>query len=70
MGNVAGPRKELGVRTIFNIIGPLTNPARPKKMIVGVFTKEIGLIMAKSLHLMGVEKAWVVCGAIGLDEVT
>jgi anthranilate phosphoribosyltransferase len=38
-------------------------------MIVGVFSKEIGSIMAKTLALMGVEKAWVVCGAIGLDEV-
>lgn len=50
-------------------LGPLTNPAKPKRMIVGVFSKEIGMIMAKTLALMGVEKAWVVCGSIGLDEV-
>ena len=50
-------------------LGPLTNPARPKRMVVGVFSKELGPIMAKSLALLEVERAWVVCGAIGLDEV-
>lgn len=76
---VAGPRKELGVRTIFNMyeiidtnnfrLGPLTNPAKPKRMVVGVFSKDLGSIMAKTLILMGVERGWVVCGDIGLDEV-
>ncbi len=69
MKSVAGPRKELGVRTIFNVLGPLTNPARPHRMIVGVFSKELGLLMAQSLQLLGIERAWVVCGEIGLDEV-
>ncbi|KAI8893848.1 glycosyl transferase family, a/b domain-containing protein [Globomyces pollinis-pini] len=79
MKAVAGPRRELGVRTIFNLyilylltfsLGPLTNPANPKRMVVGVFSKDIGMIMAKSLQLVGVERAWVVCGAIGLDEIS
>jgi anthranilate phosphoribosyltransferase len=69
MKSVAGPRKELGVRTIFNILGPLTNPARPTRMIVGVFSKDLGMLMAQSLQLLGVERGWVVSGAIGLDEV-
>ncbi|KAJ3063562.1 anthranilate phosphoribosyltransferase [Podochytrium sp. JEL0797] len=69
MKTLAGPRKELGVKTIFNILGPLTNPAFPMRMIVGVFSKEIGPIMAESLRLSGVERAWIVHGAIGLDEI-
>lgn len=69
MLNVSGPRKDLGLRTIFNLLGPLTNPTRPRKMVVGVFAKEIGRTMAEALHLSGVERAWVVHGALGLDEV-
>ena len=65
---VAGPRKELGIRTIFNILGPLTNPTNPTHMVVGVPFKELGLVMAQSLQLLGIE-GWVVCGEIGLDEV-
>ena len=52
------------------MLGPLTNPARPKRMIVGVFSKDLGQLMAESLMLLGVERAWVVCGAIGLDEIS
>ena len=70
MKHVSGPRKELGVRTIFNLLGPLTNPVRPKRMVVGVFSKEAGPIMAQSLYLSGVERAWVVHGALGLDEIS
>ncbi|KAJ3406081.1 anthranilate phosphoribosyltransferase [Chytridiales sp. JEL 0842] len=69
MKQVAGPRKQIGVRTIFNILGPLTNPARPKRMIVGVYSKSLGCLMAESLRLSGVERAWVVNGAVGLDEI-
>jgi anthranilate phosphoribosyltransferase len=67
---VSGPRKELGVRTIFNILGPLTNPSKPSHMVVGVFSKDLGMIMAESLQLLGVESAWVVCGEKGLDEIS
>lgn len=67
---VAATRKELGVRTIFNILGPLTNPSKPSKMVVGVFKRELGPIMAQALKLVGVKKAWVVCGLVGLDEIS
>ncbi|KAI8909051.1 glycosyl transferase family, a/b domain-containing protein [Gorgonomyces haynaldii] len=67
---VSGPRRELGVRTIFNLLGPLTNPAKPKRMVVGVFAKQVGAIMAQALYLSGVERAWVVHGALGLDEIS
>ncbi|KAI8810320.1 glycosyl transferase family, a/b domain-containing protein [Cladochytrium replicatum] len=70
MKNVSVPRKELGVRTIFNLLGPLTNPARPKKIVLGVYAKELGLLFAQTLKLTGVQRAWVVHGEIGLDEVS
>ncbi|KAJ3268759.1 anthranilate phosphoribosyltransferase [Terramyces sp. JEL0728] len=70
MRYVSGPRKELGVRTIFNILGPLTNPAKASKMIVGVYKRDLGRIMAETLILLGVQRAWVVCGAVGLDEIS
>ncbi|KAI8617426.1 glycosyl transferase family, a/b domain-containing protein [Chytriomyces sp. MP71] len=69
MRHVAGPRKELGVKTVFNTLGPLTNPAMPDRMIVGVFSKAIGHIIAEALQLSGVKRAWVVHGGIGLDEI-
>ena len=69
MKSIAIPRKELGIRTIFNLLGPLTNPAKPYRMIVGVYSKDIGLLMAQSLQLLGIERGWVVCGEVGLDEV-
>ncbi|KAI8835812.1 glycosyl transferase family, a/b domain-containing protein [Chytriomyces cf. hyalinus JEL632] len=69
MRHVAGPRKELGVKTIFNILGPLTNPAMPDRMIVGVFSRDIGMVIADALRLSGVQRAWIVHGAIGLDEI-
>ncbi|KAI9105016.1 glycosyl transferase family, a/b domain-containing protein [Phlyctochytrium arcticum] len=70
MKHVAGPRKELGVRTIFNLLGPLSNPAKPKRVVVGVHSPRIGKMMAEALRLSGVERAWVVCGAMGLDEIS
>ncbi|KAJ3163049.1 anthranilate phosphoribosyltransferase [Geranomyces michiganensis] len=69
MRNVAAARKELGVRTIFNLLGPLSSPALPKRMIVGVYTQALGPLMAEALRISGVERAWVVCGAMGLDEI-
>ncbi|KAI8912927.1 glycosyl transferase family, a/b domain-containing protein [Powellomyces hirtus] len=70
MKNVAGPRKELGVRTIFNLLGPLSSPAHPKRVVVGVHSKSLGPLMAEALRLSGVERAWVVCGDMGLDEIS
>lgn len=70
MSNAAGPRKELGVRTIFNILGPLTNPANASGQLIGVFKKELADTMAEVLLKLGVKKAMVVHGSDGLDEIT
>ncbi len=70
MKNVAGIRKELGVRTIFNILGPITNPAFVKGQILGVYKKELTHHIAKTLMNLGCERAMVVHGADGLDEIT
>jgi len=67
----AGPtRRELGLRTAFNLLGPLTNPAGPTRQIVGVPRPELTELMAKALALLGSEHAWVVHGADGLDEIS
>jgi anthranilate phosphoribosyltransferase len=70
MKHVAQARKELGVRTAFNLLGPLTNPARPTRQIVGVPRPELTELLARSLLLLGSERAWVVHGADGLDELS
>ncbi len=67
----AGPtRKELGVRTAFNLLGPLTNPAGAKRQLVGVPRPELTELVARALVLLGAERAWVVHGADGLDEIS
>jgi anthranilate phosphoribosyltransferase len=67
----AGPtRKELGVRTAFNLLGPLTNPAGASRQLVGVPRPELTELVARSLALLGTERAWVVHGADGLDEIS
>lgn len=63
-------RKDLGVRTAFNLLGPLTNPARPARQIVGVPRPELTELLARSLAQLGSERAWVVHGADGLDELS
>ncbi len=70
MGNVAKPRRELGVRTIFNVLGPLTNPARVKGQVLGVFSAGLTETMAHALKALGCERALVVHGMDGLDEIT
>jgi anthranilate phosphoribosyltransferase len=70
MKNVAATRKEIGVPTIFNLLGPMSNPARPARTITGVHSPGIGLLMANALKLTGVKEAMVVCGAEKLDEVS
>ena len=67
----AGPtRKELGVRTAFNLLGPLTNPAGATRQLIGVPRPELTELVARSLALLGSERAWVVHGADGLDEIS
>jgi anthranilate phosphoribosyltransferase len=68
MKAVIGPRKELGMRTIFNILGPLTNPAGADSQVVGVYDDELVGLIARSLARMDVERALVVHGS-GLDEI-
>jgi anthranilate phosphoribosyltransferase len=67
----AGPtRRELGVRTAFNLLGPLTNPAGASRQLVGVPRPELTELVARSLSLLGSRRAWVVHGADGLDEIS
>ncbi len=70
MRHVAGPRVELGTRTIFNILGPLSNPAGVKRQLVGAFARKWIEPMARTLGNLGSEYAWVVHGSDGLDEMT
>jgi anthranilate phosphoribosyltransferase len=67
--HAVGPRKEMGVRTAFNLLGPLTNPARPEAQIVGVPRPERAPFMARCLMRLGLARAWVVPGS-GLDEIS
>jgi anthranilate phosphoribosyltransferase len=67
---VARVRRDLGVHTTFNLLGPLTNPARAPFQIVGVWQLSLLERIASALARLGVEKAWVVHGADGLDEMT
>src|SRR3954471_19294908 len=67
----AGPtRKDLGVRTAFNLLGPLTNPAGAARQLVGVPRPELTELVARSLGMLGSKRAWVVHGADGLDEIS
>ena len=70
MRHAAGVRTELGVRTAFNLLGPLTNPAGASRQIVGVPRPELTELIARSLLLLGAKRAWVVHGADGIDEIT
>ncbi|MBI5663930.1 MAG: anthranilate phosphoribosyltransferase [Nitrospirae bacterium] len=65
-----GPRKEMGIRTVFNILGPLTNPARAERQVLGVFSDKLTEPMARVLGNLGVRHAFVVHGEDGLDEIT
>ena len=70
MKHVAKPRKEMGIRTVFNILGPLTTPAGAKKQMIGIAARSQGELLARVLVLLGSEHAMIVHGEDGLDEIT
>ncbi|BCW96601.1 MAG: anthranilate phosphoribosyltransferase [Fimbriimonadales bacterium] len=70
MRHVAPVRRELGVRTVFNLLGPLTNPANARKQLLGVFSWEWLTLIAEALAQLGTERALIVHGMDGLDEVS
>jgi anthranilate phosphoribosyltransferase len=69
MRHVAGPRRELGIRTVFNLLGPLTNPAGARAQVVGVYDPALTRRIAEVLRLLGLQRAMVVHGS-GLDEIS
>jgi len=68
--HAAAARKQIGVRTIFNLLGPLTNPAGARAQLLGVFSLQVLETVAEALAQLGVERAFVVHGAGGLDEIS
>ena len=70
MKNVGPTRVELGTRTIFNLLGPLSNPAGVKRQMIGVFSRQWVEPLAQVLKNLGAESVWVVHGSDGLDEIT
>ncbi|MDG1944130.1 MAG: anthranilate phosphoribosyltransferase [Halioglobus sp.] len=70
MRHAIGPRKELGMRTVFNILGPLTNPAGVKQQVIGVYSPDLCHPMAEVLKLLGAEHAMIVHSDDGLDEIS
>lgn len=70
MKHAAGARRELGIKTVFNILGPLTNPAGAKGQVLGVFDEKLTEVMACVLRNLGTERAMVVHGMDGMDEIS
>lgn len=70
VAHVAAVRRKLGVRTLFNVLGPLANPAGARRQLMGVYDRALTAPLAEALIKLGADHAWVVCGADGLDELT
>lgn len=70
MRHVGPVRRALGVRTVFNFLGPLANPARAKRQVIGVYDPRVAPAIAEAASLLGAERVWVVHGDDGLDEVS
>ncbi|MHC4270039.1 MAG: anthranilate phosphoribosyltransferase [Planctomycetota bacterium] len=70
MKHAVGPRREIGIKTIFNILGPLTNPANATRQVIGVYDAKLTDIIAKVLRELNTEHAFVVYGYDGMDEIT
>lgn len=70
MKNVGQARKDMGIRTIFNILGPVSNPSNAKGAVIGVYSENLTEPLAKAMAAMGVERAVVVCGNGSMDEIT
>jgi anthranilate phosphoribosyltransferase len=70
MKHAIGPRREIGIRTIFNILGPLSNPAGAKRGVLGVYSKDLATVLAEALVQLGAEHMFVVHGEDGLDEIS
>ncbi len=70
MRHVGGPRRELGTRTIFNVLGPISNPAQPRAQLTGVGARALGPLFAEAFRLRGLERAVVVHSEDGLDEIS
>jgi len=70
MKHAIGPRKEMGVRTLFNVLGPLTNPAKVERLLLGVFSQDLIGMMAEVLRKLGTKHALVVNSKDGLDEIS
>src|SRR5688572_9754109 len=70
MKHAAPIRRELGIRTAFNLLGPLTNPAGARRQIIGVPKPDLGDLLARALLMLGTERAWIVHGLDGIDELS
>lgn len=70
MKHAIGPRREIGIRTIFNVLGPLTNPASADRQVLGVYDEKLVEVMAKVLVKLGCQRGFIVHGLDGMDEVT
>jgi anthranilate phosphoribosyltransferase len=70
MKHAAQARRDLGIRTAFNLLGPLTNPAGARRQLVGVPRPELTELLARALQMLGSDRAWVVHGADGIDEIS